>query len=144
MTAVMSMPFGWPAWLVNVCFWLKQLVAFDFPGLAAPECAAEMSPAELVLVRVGVTAVILPVVWFVVLVQMVVVAKCTKMGRRKVRRGVSLFGEVRNALGRRYATFGTFSEVDEIELEEAPGASNPRAYGPGAPRRWQVGIRARF
>ncbi|MBA4755301.1 MAG: TonB-dependent receptor [Sphingobium sp.] len=61
-----------------------------------------------------------------------------------VVRGVSLFGEVRNALGRRYATFGTFSEVDEIELEEAPGASNPRAYGPGAPRRWQVGIRARF
>jgi hypothetical protein len=92
MTAVMSMPFGWPAWLVNVCFWLKQLVAFDFPGLAAPECAAEMSPAELVFVRVGVTAVILPVVWFVVLVQMVIVAKCTKMGRRKVRRGVSLFG----------------------------------------------------
>lgn len=61
-----------------------------------------------------------------------------------VVRGVTLFGEIRNALGKRYATFGTFSEVDEIELEEAPGASNPRAYGPGAPRRWQVGIRARF
>jgi iron complex outermembrane receptor protein len=61
-----------------------------------------------------------------------------------VVRGVSLFGEVRNAFDRRYATFGTFSEVDEIELEEAPGASNPRAYGPGAPRRWQVGVKARF
>ena len=58
--------------------------------------------------------------------------------------GVALFGEVRNLLGRRYATFGTFTQVDEIELEEAPGASDPRAYGPGAPRRWYAGIRARF
>ncbi|WP_244884316.1 TonB-dependent receptor [Sphingobium cupriresistens] len=59
-------------------------------------------------------------------------------------KGVSLFGTLNNALGRRYATFGTFSEVDEIALEEAPGASNPRAYGPGAPRRWQVGVKALF
>jgi iron complex outermembrane recepter protein len=58
--------------------------------------------------------------------------------------GVTLFGEVRNAFGRKYATFGTFSEVDEIELEEAPGASDPRAYGPGAPRRWYAGVKARF
>lgn len=58
--------------------------------------------------------------------------------------GVSLFGELRNAFNRRYATFGTFSEVDEIELEEAPGASNPRAYGPGAPRRWYLGVKAAF
>lgn len=58
--------------------------------------------------------------------------------------GVTLFGEVRNLLGRRYATFGTFTQVDEIDLEEAPGASNPRAYGPGAPRRWYAGIKARF
>jgi outer membrane receptor protein involved in Fe transport len=59
-------------------------------------------------------------------------------------KGVSLFGTLNNAFNRRYATFGTFSEVDEIELEEAPGASNPRAYGPGAPRRWQVGVKALF
>jgi outer membrane receptor protein involved in Fe transport len=59
-------------------------------------------------------------------------------------RGVSLFGTLSNAFNRRYATFGTFGEVDEIELDEAPGASNPRAYGPGAPRRWQVGVKARF
>jgi hypothetical protein len=58
--------------------------------------------------------------------------------------GVSLFGTLSNALGRRYATFGTFGEVDEIALEEAPGASNPRAYGPGAPRRWRVGVKALF
>ena len=58
--------------------------------------------------------------------------------------GVTLFGEVRNALGRKYATFGTFTEVDEIELEEVPGASNPRAYGPGSPRRWRAGMKAKF
>ena len=59
-------------------------------------------------------------------------------------KGVSLFGEMRNALNRKYATFGTFGEVDEVELEEAPGASNPRAYGPGAPRRWYMGVKASF
>ncbi len=58
--------------------------------------------------------------------------------------GVTVFGEVRNAFGRKYATFGTFSEVDEIELDEAPDASNPRAYGPGAPRRWYAGVKAKF
>ncbi len=58
--------------------------------------------------------------------------------------GVSLFGELRNVFDRQYATFGTFSEVDEIELEEAPGAFIPRAYGPGSPRRWTMGLRARF
>lgn len=58
--------------------------------------------------------------------------------------GVSLFGELRNAFNRRYATFGAFSEVDEIDLDEAPGASNPRAYGPGAPRRWHLGVKALF
>lgn len=58
--------------------------------------------------------------------------------------GLSLFGEVRNLIDRDYSTFGTFSEVDEIELAEAPDAANPRAYGPGAPRRWSLGVRARF
>jgi iron complex outermembrane receptor protein len=58
--------------------------------------------------------------------------------------GVTLFGELRNAFNRKYATFGAFSEVDEIELEEVPGASDPRAYGPGAPRRWYAGVKARF
>ncbi|MGQ2933688.1 TonB-dependent receptor [Sphingopyxis sp.] len=58
--------------------------------------------------------------------------------------GLTLFGELRNAFDHKYATFGTFSEVDEIELDEAPGASNPRAYGPGAPRRWLAGLKAKF
>ncbi|MFX4085780.1 TonB-dependent receptor [Sphingobium yanoikuyae] len=58
--------------------------------------------------------------------------------------GVTLFGEVRNLFDRHYATFGTFTEVDEIELDEAPGASDPRAYGAGAPRRWYAGVKATF
>lgn len=59
-------------------------------------------------------------------------------------RGVTLFAEVRNLFDRHYATFGTFAEVDEIELDEVPGASNPRAYGAGAPRRWYAGVKAKF
>ncbi|MEL0252399.1 MAG: hypothetical protein VW935_10700, partial [Novosphingobium sp.] len=51
---------------------------------------------------------------------------------------------VRNVLGKRYATFGTFSEVDEVFLAEAPGAQDPRAYAPGAPRRVTVSLRAEF
>lgn len=59
-------------------------------------------------------------------------------------RGVTLFAEVRNLFDRNYATFGTFSDVGEIDLEEVPGASDPRAYGPGAPRRWYAGMRVRL
>ncbi len=65
-------------------------------------------------------------------------------GRIELAKGVALFGEVRNLFDRDYATFGTFSEVDEVELEEAPGASDPRAFGPGAPRRFAAGVSARF
>ena len=65
-------------------------------------------------------------------------------GSVDILKGVSIFGELRNAFNRDYATFGTFSEVDEVYLAQAPGASNPRAYGPGAPRRWYVGVKAAF
>jgi outer membrane receptor protein involved in Fe transport len=65
-------------------------------------------------------------------------------GRVEVVPGVSLFGEVRNVFNREFATFGTFGEVDEVDLEEAPNASDPRAFGPGAPRRFTVGIGLRF
>lgn len=58
--------------------------------------------------------------------------------------GIRLVAQVRNLLNKRYATFGTFSEVDDIELAEAPGAEDPRAYAPGAPRRLTVSIRAQF
>lgn len=58
--------------------------------------------------------------------------------------GLRLVAQLRNVLNKRYATFGTFSEVDEVNLSEAPGAENPRAYAPGAPRRLSVSLRAAF
>ncbi|MEZ0496375.1 TonB-dependent receptor [Sphingomonas sp. IW22] len=58
--------------------------------------------------------------------------------------GLRLVGEVRNIFDRRYGTFGTFSEVDEVEIIEVPGASDPRAIGPGAPRRWFASLVAVF
>lgn len=58
--------------------------------------------------------------------------------------GLRLVAQLRNVLNKRYATFGTFSEVDEVYLSEAPGAENPRAYAPGAPRRLTVSLRAEF
>lgn len=65
-------------------------------------------------------------------------------GGIELSRGLQFFGELRNVFNRKYATFGTFSEVDEIDLIEAPDASNPRAYGPAAPRRWLAGLKAKF
>ncbi len=59
-------------------------------------------------------------------------------------REVMLFCEVRNLLDRRHATFGTFGEIGSVPLTEAPGASSPRFLGPGAPRRWTIGIRRGF
>ncbi len=57
---------------------------------------------------------------------------------------IRLVGEVRNLFDRRYATFGTFSDVAEFPIREVPGASDPRAVGPGAPRRWFASLVAAF
>ncbi len=65
-------------------------------------------------------------------------------GSMALMKGLTLFGEVRNLFDREFATFGTFAEIDEITLAEAPNASDPRAFGPGAPRRWSIGLRAAF
>lgn len=65
-------------------------------------------------------------------------------GSVELTRGLSLFSELRNAFNRRHATFGAYSEADEVFLAEAPGASDPRAHGPGAPRRWFMGIAGKF
>jgi len=51
-----------------------------------------------------------------------------------------LFGRVENMLNRHYETFGIYSDPSEIALVEAPGASDPRSLGPGAPRRWLAGL----
>lgn len=52
--------------------------------------------------------------------------------------------ELRNIFNRKYASFGTFSEVDEIFLVEAPEADDPRAYAPGMPRRLSASVDFRF
>lgn len=57
---------------------------------------------------------------------------------------ISVFANIRNLFNRRYATFGAFGATDEIELEEAPGASDPRSLGPGAPRRFTIGLSAQW
>lgn len=59
-------------------------------------------------------------------------------------REIVLFAEVRNLFDRAHATFGTFGEIGSVPLAEAPGASSPRFLGPGAPRRWTIGIRRGF
>ncbi len=57
---------------------------------------------------------------------------------------VFLFGDVRNLFDRTYATIGTFGEIGAVALVEAPGASDPRFFGPGAPRRWTIGVCTSF
>ncbi len=54
--------------------------------------------------------------------------------------GLRLMVEVRNLFDRGYASFGTFSDIGEVAIAEVPGAADPRAIGPGAPRRWFVSL----
>ena len=65
-------------------------------------------------------------------------------GSVKLLGPLSAFAEVSNLFDRRYATFGTFTQTGDVYLAEAPGAQNPRSLGPGAPRRWKAGLKARF
>lgn len=61
--------------------------------------------------------------------------------RWQARPTLALFADVTNVLNRRYASFGAFSETDAIDLVEAPGATDPHAESPGAPRRVFLGLR---
>ena len=54
-----------------------------------------------------------------------------------------LFLTAYNLLDREYETFGVLAEV-ELELDEAPGADDPRFVSPGAPRSAFAGFRVRF
>jgi len=56
---------------------------------------------------------------------------------------VVLFLRLDNLLDTEYETFGVLAEI-EIELAEAPGASDPRFVSPGAPRSAFAGVRFRF
>jgi len=56
---------------------------------------------------------------------------------------LELFGRVHNLFAIDYSTFGVLAEV-ELELEEAPGADDPRFVSPGSPRSVFVGARVKF
>ena len=56
---------------------------------------------------------------------------------------LEVFGRLDNLLDAEYATFGVLAEV-ELELEEAPGANDPRFVSPGVPRSGFVGLRVLF
>ena len=61
----------------------------------------------------------------------------------KLGRGLTAYLDVTNIFNRHHATFGAYSETDEIDLDEVPGASDPRANSPAAPRRILFGLRWR-
>ena len=54
-----------------------------------------------------------------------------------------LFLRVDNLLDTEYETFGVLAEI-EIELDEAPGAADPRFVSPGPPRSAFAGVRFQF
>ena len=61
----------------------------------------------------------------------------------QVNEHVGLFLRVDNLLDTEYETFGVLAEI-EIELDEAPDASDPRFVSPGAPRSAFAGLRVQF
>ncbi len=59
----------------------------------------------------------------------------------QVSKHVEVFGVVRNLFNRRYATFGTFFETDEIPFL---GLTDPRTLSPAAPLAAYAGVRGKF
>ena len=59
----------------------------------------------------------------------------------KVTKEIEVFGLVQNLFDRRYYTFGTFFETDEVPFLNL---KDPRTLGPGAPRAAYAGVRAKF
>jgi len=111
LTAILTLPFGWPAWLVELCYTLKGIVSFDLPGLAAPECAAKQTPAEMQLTRLLISAFALPVIWILIFFEMIIIRNCTKLGKRKAARGTSLFGCTLFGFGKCGCPEGAFQSV---------------------------------
>ena len=140
LTAIMTLPFGWPAWLVELCYWLKGIVAFDLPGLAAPECQATSTAAEMQLTRLTISMVALPVVWGLIFIEMFFIRNCTKMGKRKAARGTSLFGCTLFGFGKCGCPEGAFQSVVVTMhglfflsvIQSAFGALNCQPFSDGA------------
>jgi len=59
-------------------------------------------------------------------------------------KSTQLFAWVNNLTNQKYYTFGTFSPTSSVFLVQAPGATNPRSYGPAAPVSGFVGVRVTF
>ena len=57
---------------------------------------------------------------------------------------IQLFGSIENVTDAKYYTYGTFSPTNSVFLAQAPNATNPRAYSPGAPIGAFGGVRITF
>lgn len=62
----------------------------------------------------------------------------------RVSENIELYGYVENALNAKYATFGTFSPVQEVPIVALPNASSNRSLAPGAPIAAFGGLRILF
>jgi outer membrane receptor protein involved in Fe transport len=54
---------------------------------------------------------------------------------------IRIFARVENVLDEEFETFGTYGDVEELFLQEAPDAEDPRFLTPAAPRAFFVGVR---
>ncbi len=59
----------------------------------------------------------------------------------QITKQVEVFGLVQNLFDKRYYTFGTFFETDEVPFL---GLTDPRTVGPGAPLAAYAGVRAKW
>jgi outer membrane receptor protein involved in Fe transport len=62
----------------------------------------------------------------------------------QITKNLQLFGLIENAFNMKYYTFGTFTPTSSVFIAQAPGATNPRSYSPGAPIAGTVGVRLTF
>ncbi|MEE2790755.1 MAG: TonB-dependent receptor, partial [Acidobacteriota bacterium] len=60
-----------------------------------------------------------------------------------IRDATELFAQIDNLFDANYQTFGILAEL-EIDLDEAPNATDPRFVAPGNPRSAFAGVRVRF
>lgn len=92
LTIIFTMQFGWPTWLVEFMYYVKDIVSFDAPSAVSPECGIIMTPPEMELNRLTLAFVAMPAIWTLIFVEMGIIRHFTKMGRRKAARGLSMFG----------------------------------------------------
>ncbi|MGE4480392.1 TonB-dependent receptor [Acidocella sp.] len=57
---------------------------------------------------------------------------------------LTLFGNIDNVTNQRYYVYGTYSDVGDVYVAEAPGYSNPRSYSIGAPIAVTAGMKLTF